>query len=69
MNNKIEVSTEEVKKVYLLLEDLNDFFHQKENYSDIEKFADQNYKRIHECYYEVIWNWLPKDVKEDILSR
>lgn len=69
MNKKIEVSTEEVKKVYLLSEDLNDFFHRKENYPGIENFAHQNYRRIHECYYDIVWNWLPKDVKGDILNR
>ena len=66
MSRKVEIDVEELKKVYLLLEDLNDFFHQEEKYSDIKNFADQNYKRIHECYYKTVWNWLPSDLKEEI---
>lgn len=66
MNKSIKIDIEEAKKVYTLLEDLNDFFHQEENYSNIKEFADQNYQRIHECYYKTVWNWLPESIKEDI---
>ena len=69
MYKKTEVNVDEVKKVYLLLEDLNDFFHQREQYSGVEEFADQNYERIHDCYYKIVWNWLPEDEKEKIQSR
>ncbi len=62
MERKIEVEISEIKEVFLLLEDLNDFFHQREKYSDIKAFAAQNYKRIHKCYYKTLWNWFPEDV-------
>jgi hypothetical protein len=34
----------------------------------MKKFANENYSEIHELYYKIIWNWLPKDVQEEIIG-
>lgn len=66
MDREIKIRLDEIKKVYLLLEDLNDFFHQEKNYSNVKEFADQNYERIHDCYYKTVWEWFPKDIQEKL---
>ncbi|EQA62047.1 hypothetical protein LEP1GSC062_2090 [Leptospira alexanderi serovar Manhao 3 str. L 60] len=32
----------------------------------IEKFANENYKKAKELYYNVVWNWLPKETQKEI---
>ncbi len=65
MAEKIAVDTDEVKRVFLLMEKVNEFFHQPENFEDVGEFANSNYKEIREVYYEIIWNWLPEDLKRE----
>lgn len=63
---------EELKDLYLLLEELNDFFHQPENFkdsADIERFATKIYPGLKEMYYETVWSWLPKDLQEELENR
>lgn len=66
---KIDVDPKELSKVYFLLEELNVFFHQEENYENLHSFAEKNYERIHECYYKIVWNWLPDEMKESFLNE
>lgn len=69
MSKKIEVDLEEVQRVFALLEDLNALFHQPMKCKDSEyvsNFAKKNYPEIKDLYYEIVWNWLPKDVQEKI---
>lgn len=68
----IEISLNEVKEVFYLLEELNAFFHDRGKYSDkesLQKFITKNYPLIHKGYYNTVWNWLPKDVQDEITSR
>jgi ethanolamine utilization cobalamin adenosyltransferase len=54
---KIQVPLDELLNIYDLLEELNELFHQPLNYEDQEhvcKFADKNYQRIHELYYNTV---------------
>lgn len=67
MRTKIE--TDEIIRVYRLLEALNDFFHQPLNFENKEtvmRFAQKNYPEIRELYYDTIWEWLPEDVRNKI---
>ncbi len=66
---KIEISLEDAQRVYRLMEDMNDFFHQPAKYNETEKFAKKNYGEIKTLYYDVIWNWLPQDIKDDITGE
>jgi len=62
----------DLKDLYMLLEELNDFFHQPDNYSSIEqvsRFAKKMYPEISKMYYETIWEMLPKELQEDIENR
>ena len=72
----VEISLDEVKRLFLLLEELNAFFHQPMHYPDVEAvktfLGNQErgaYKDIHDMYYNVVWNWLPSDVQEEIHNR
>lgn len=67
MGKKIDVSVDEVERVFELLEKINSVFHQPMKYEDVEymkNFAQNNYKEIHDLYYNVVWQWLPEDKKE-----
>jgi len=69
MDQKIDVSVDEVKRVFDLLEKINSFFHQPMKYEDpefVKAFAENNYKEINDLYYNVVWEWLPEPVKAEI---
>lgn len=73
MKATIQVSLDEVKKVFLLLEDLNSFFHDPDKYGNVDsvkRFVESGmYQQVHAAYYETVWNWLPKDAQQEILNR
>ena len=67
----INVDIRELKKLYYLLEELNDFFHQEDNYLNKEKaksFAKDKYPLINEMYYNIVWDWLPDKVKNGLTN-
>lgn len=66
MKVQIEVEKSDLLMLYSLMEELNRFFHNEENYESVHEFADKNYKNISKSYYEVLWNWLPSDERERI---
>lgn len=69
MNQKIDVSIDEVRRVFDLLEKVNSLFHQPMKYEDLElvkAFAETNYKEISDLYYNVVWEWLPEAVQAEI---
>ncbi len=71
MTHKIEIDVTEIRRVYGLLEEIHGFFHQPLKFRDthlVEKFAKQHYDEIQNLYYQVVWNWLPKEVQEKITT-
>lgn len=63
---------EKLKELYLLLEDLNDFFHQPDNYattSQVAEYAEKIYPDIKRMYYDIVWDMLPKDLQEELENR
>ena len=69
MSENIEVKLDEVKEVFFLLEELNRFFHAPDRYEDNEKlkdFVSKVYPKIHKGYYKTVWDWLPKEVQDEI---
>jgi hypothetical protein len=69
MDQKIDVSVAEVRRVFELLDKVNSLFHQPMNYADsevVKAFARANYKEISDLYYNVVWDWLPDAVKSEI---
>ena len=73
MSKTIQVAVDEVKEVFLLLEELNSFFHDPEKYGDhsrlIHYVEGDMYPKLHEAYYETVWNWLPSEVQKQIENR
>ncbi len=68
---RTKVKTDEIIRVYRLLEALNDFFHQPLNFEDKEtvmRFAQKNYPEIRELYYDTIWEWLPENIRDKIIN-
>lgn len=69
MDRQINISSAEAKRVFDLLEKVNDLFHQPMKYKDsgvVESFVDVNYQEIKSLYYKVVWNWLPEDLQSEI---
>jgi hypothetical protein len=72
MSDKVEVDLEEIKQVFLFLEDLNAFFHQPMHYEtieDVKEYVDGMYPQLHHLFYHVVWNWLPPTVQNEIEDR
>jgi hypothetical protein len=69
MKREIEVDLEEIKRVFFLVEELHTFFHQPMNYSKADEFAKKNYKELKTIYYDILWEWLPNDVKKELEER
>ncbi|CAA0186481.1 hypothetical protein [Tenacibaculum maritimum] len=59
----------DIIRLFRLMEDLNDHFHQSLNYTNPEKSAEmakKNYSEIKDFYYNIIWDILPNDFKKQI---
>ena len=66
------MTRDELKRLFLLLEELNDFFHQPMNLEDpqaLQAFAERVYPEIRSMYYETVWNALPKDMQLELENR
>ena len=70
-NININVDLKEIEEIYYLLEELNDFFHDPNKYSEGKKLDDfvlKVYPSINKAYYNTVWNWLPKEVRDNIIT-
>jgi hypothetical protein len=68
----INISIAEAEEVFELLEKVNELFHQPMHFKNtelVEKFAEENYQQIEKLYYEVVWNWLPKEIQDKYENR
>ncbi|EMJ85881.1 MULTISPECIES: hypothetical protein [Leptospira] len=69
MAEKIEISLDEVKRLFEFLEKVHDWMHQPLHYQNpklVEKFVNENYNEVKGLYYHVVWNWLPKEIQKEI---
>jgi len=69
MTKTIAVNADDLIEIYLLIEEINDLFHQPLKYSDAElvsNFADTHYPQIKRIYYEVLWEYLPEEYRHSI---
>ena len=66
MKIKLEVEEQDLKDLFYLMEEINDFFHNELNYNDVHKFGEKHYKQISHSFYKVLWEWLPEDEKRRI---
>jgi hypothetical protein len=65
MTDKVEVNLDEVKRVYKMVEDMHNFFHQPMNFPMVDEFAKEHYKELKDIYYDVMWDWLPEKVQRE----
>jgi hypothetical protein len=72
----VEVPLDEVMGLFAVLDKLNHFFHEPYNYEigKVSKFMGTirepgAYADIHYLYYDVVRNWLPPDIQEEIENR
>lgn len=72
-NVSIQVPLQQVKEVFLFLEELNSFFHDPAKYRDAEalvQFVEHGmYNKLHETYYQTVWNWLPPATQTEMENR
>ena len=59
------MTQEEQIRLYRLMEKLNWFFHQEMHYLDRETAE----KIARECYPDILWNDLPKEVQEQLMDE
>jgi len=73
MSERIQIELSEIKEIFLLLEELNSFFHDPDKYRDqtrvIEYVEGGMYDRLHTAYYTTVWNWLPPAAQEEMENR
>lgn len=72
MTKNIEVKLDEVKRVYNMIEQVHDLLHQPEKYRNtdvIDSFVQENYGELRDLYYDIIWDWLPQDVQDNITDE
>ncbi|WP_417683389.1 hypothetical protein [Pseudidiomarina aquimaris] len=72
MLRNIEVKLDEVKRVYKMMEQLHDLLHQPEKYRNrdvMESFVQEHYAELSELYYEIVWEWLPQDIQDEITDE
>jgi hypothetical protein len=69
MSDYVKVNVDELRRVFDLVEKVHDFMDQPLNYKNISDFAEANYLEIKEVYYDILWNWLPDNVKNEIEER
>jgi hypothetical protein len=70
MQEKVEISTADVLRVYLLLEELNRFLHQPMHYDEhpavVDWLKSGVYEELRSKYYEIVWGWLPEEEQRRI---
>ena len=69
MSRDTRVSVSEIRRLYDLLAEVQDLFHQPLYYEDpgrVQRFADEYYGEIHDLYYNVVWEWLPEEERRKI---
>lgn len=69
MSREVTIKLEEVRRVYDLIQKIHYFFHQPMHYPDVEKFATEHYSEMKEVYYKIVFEWLPEDVKAEVVER
>ena len=67
---KIEIDPEEILRVYNLMGNLIEFFHQPMHYPDQQAVLDflnsGVYDEMSDVYYKLMWKWLPGSQRHSI---
>lgn len=66
------LTEKDIFKLYLLLEKLNEIFHDPDrvaNQEIVARFAENYYPTIHKLYYETFWNALSIQQRKAVLAE
>ena len=66
------LNKEDIMEIYLLMDKLNEIFHdpsRSEDIDTIKKFGDKYYLIIHKLYYKTLWNALTIEQRKEILGE
>lgn len=66
------LNKEDIMEIYLLMDKLNEIFHDPSRSEDIDiikKFGDKYYPIIHKLYYKTLWNALTIEQRKEILGE
>jgi predicted type IV restriction endonuclease len=71
MKKNLSIPTEQVLRLYILLEELNRFLHQPSNFERpeaVREWLDNNkiYPELRDVFYKMVWEWLPKSIKAEV---
>lgn len=69
MDTHVKIPLQEVRRVFDFLEKAHELMHQPMAYRDpkrVERFVEDNYAEVRDLYYQVVWNWLPDEVRKEI---
>jgi hypothetical protein len=69
MDTHVKISLQEARRVFDFLEKAHELMHQPMAYRDpqrVERFVEDNYVEVRDLYYQVVWNWLPDEVRREI---
>ena len=72
MKPDITLTEDQLLELFSFMEEANDIFHQQMKYQDsklVEAFVSKHYKTIHKYYYDVLWEKLPDQIKNEILNQ
>ncbi len=72
MDTEINIKIEEVRRVFYFLEKVHDLMHQPEKFQNndiVKAFVEENYNEVKALYYDVVWNWLPREKQKEIEER
>lgn len=72
MDTHIKIPLDEARRVFEFLEKAHDLMHQPMAYGDpqqVERFVETNYAELRDLYYQVVWSWLPEQVRQEIEDR
>jgi hypothetical protein len=64
MSKNVELPIRDAILVYSAIEQIQQFFHNPDNYSEIDNFSDQIYPLIKHVYYEIFDNLFPEEIEE-----
>ena len=66
------LNEEDIMEIYLLMDKLNEIFHdpsRSEDINIIKEFGDKYYPIIHKLYYKTLWNALTIEQRKEILGE
>lgn len=73
MKEHVTISIKDAWRIYELIEELQEFFHQPMHYSkpgDVEKWIKEKgvYSELHHVYYKIVGEWFPVNEETGVVD-